>query len=42
MIGEHEAGKGSVSRVRDMVRYGKRHDAIKWRSRKKVRKVRDK
>lgn len=39
MMGEHEAGKGSVSRVKDLDRYRKGYDGIKWSSRKvKVQK----
>lgn len=42
MIGEHEAGKGSVSRVKDIDRYRKGYDSIKWFSKnKKVKNGRD-
>lgn len=34
MMGEHEAGKGSVNRIKDLDRYGKRYDSIKWSSKK--------
>ena len=33
MMGEHDAGKGAVSRVKDMVKYGKGYDGIRWPSR---------
>ena len=41
MMGEHEAGKGSVSRVKDLDRYRKGYDGIKWSSKDKKAKVKN-
>jgi len=34
MIGEHEAGKGSASRVKDLKKYGEGYSGIQWNSKK--------
>jgi hypothetical protein len=41
MMGEHEAGKGSVSRVKDLDRYRKGYDGIRWLSKNKKVKVKN-
>jgi hypothetical protein len=41
MMGEHEAGKGSVSRVKDLDRYRNGYDGIKWSSKDKKVKAKN-